>query len=488
MEQYAKKLHELYVNYEKNFIQQFDDGSYRSFIEKHLYLGVGFIKHHIEGSKTYGIREKVASKVIVFDVDEMRKDIVDEIVAILEEFGFPQNTIHVSFSGKKGYHITAFFSEPISLKLLKVIHYGVLVKLYKRIPNAQHVNIDLRPTKNYGVKIPLGIHRSTGNRCWFVKKSTLAPIEDFEYIYTIERISLDFFLNEIMERLKKENSQTKLIQDALLLSQRDEIKYKSTSKSDKDIEAILQIELLPGMRHNTLYHMCILLKLTGLSAEECKQELNNWIYSQDKNLFTTPLYKCEKDIEEIVNNVYKRCGSENNTTAEKTIINLHCSQLRFILSFKSSKMWLLLLYLLKYYHSTASCSLEWQGHALSSIQKETGLAQNTITKLLHELKELGYIHTNTYNMSDELFTNHIEQEFWYRRFGKGATEIQIDESLIIKIEKFPDMQTCYKFDNLISLEDNLKAAVEFFGLREELYLTLSRRAFEKIFGNYKRAA
>src|SRR5699024_1347835 len=68
-------------------------------------------------------------------------------------------------------------------------------KVMSEIELPKNGEVEFRPSWNQGVKLPLGVHQRTGNRCWFVDNRTLEPIESFDYIMSIEPMDS----SEIME-------------------------------------------------------------------------------------------------------------------------------------------------------------------------------------------------------------------------------------------------------------------------------------------------
>lgn len=70
LENVARRVFDLYVNYRENYIEQVADGSYLTYKANGTYLGVGYVRIHLEGNRTFGIRDEKASKVMIFDIDE----------------------------------------------------------------------------------------------------------------------------------------------------------------------------------------------------------------------------------------------------------------------------------------------------------------------------------------------------------------------------------------------------------------------------------
>lgn len=76
----------------------------------------------------------------------------------------------VEFSGSRGYHVWVFFQEPVQARYaLALLDYAV-----GQVEPIDGVTFEVFPKqtamKSFGnlVKLPLGIHKKTGNRCLFV--------------------------------------------------------------------------------------------------------------------------------------------------------------------------------------------------------------------------------------------------------------------------------------------------------------------------------
>jgi hypothetical protein len=188
-----RKLNDLYVTTRFKYLVQNDGGGWVTLDQrsskKVVPFNDGMLKTHLRGRKAYGIFSGgYFSKFLTFDVDcEDHDDIARwatyKIVAILmEAYGIFRKDIHVSFSGRKGYHVDLFFDKMVLVTDLQRLHAAVVAEV-GRLPVGK---IEFRPSWSSGVKLPLGIHQGTGNRCWYVDNESLAPIEDLDYILGIE--------------------------------------------------------------------------------------------------------------------------------------------------------------------------------------------------------------------------------------------------------------------------------------------------------------
>lgn len=191
--QLIDKFNELYIQTRSKYLVQFQDGRYITLSYKPdnnvTKFNDSMLRTHLDGGLTYGVfAGGYFSKFITFDVDcgtneGLSRWITLKLVNILiEEYHIDRKHIHVSYSGNKGYHVDLFLSKQVRVDDLRSFHRSVLIS-FGAIPEGQ---IEFRPSWTQGVKIPLGIHQKTGNRCWFVDNETLEPIESYDYLLNVE--------------------------------------------------------------------------------------------------------------------------------------------------------------------------------------------------------------------------------------------------------------------------------------------------------------
>lgn len=144
---------------------------------------------HINGRATYGLYQldkDSTVKWLCFDVDiekdsgATKEDVQLHTIALARA---ARNIVGQRFlveqSGSKGYHIWIFFSSPISA--LEASGLGRFIE--QQAPPSNGIHVEVFPkqieVRNFGnlVKIPLGIHKKTGERCLFVN-GRFEPLED----------------------------------------------------------------------------------------------------------------------------------------------------------------------------------------------------------------------------------------------------------------------------------------------------------------------
>lgn len=206
--QLVKQFNELYIQTRRKYLAQFADGRYFTLSyapsNKTVKFNDSMLHTHLKGDITYGVfAGGRVSKFITFDVDcndsAMSRWITLKLIDVLEnEANIPRKDIHVSFSGNKGYHVDIFFDKQVKVDALKEFYHNVLVKV-GTLPDGQ---VEFRPSWTQGVKIPLGVHQKTGNRCVFVDNETLEPYnyeESCEYFLRIEPLQAEVITDSTID-------------------------------------------------------------------------------------------------------------------------------------------------------------------------------------------------------------------------------------------------------------------------------------------------
>ncbi len=150
------------------------------------------VEEHVSGKKTYGIyllRSDSTVKVAVIDVDIVQKfrtsklrgeDVAlikrersylfSRIVELSQEAGLEPVA---EFSGSKGYHFWYFFKKPVDAGVVRA-RLKQITSLLQKDLTAFHLELFPKQDKVSGkglgnlVKLPLGIHRLTGKRSYFI--------------------------------------------------------------------------------------------------------------------------------------------------------------------------------------------------------------------------------------------------------------------------------------------------------------------------------
>jgi len=376
------------------------------------------IEEHLQGNKgTYGVfAGKSLTKFLCFDVDvpnmKLSKWITYKTIQAIQEIGIPNDYIHVSSSGNKGYHVEIFFMNPIrnevAYELYNIIMqqagfeqevsekyaYNCYVDRYDTNEREHVGQVEYRPRFEQGLKLPLGIHQKTKRRCWFVNRDTLKPIKSKEYILKIKQIDNEIIRDILDEQVGISSQELQQIEKAI---EYIEGKYQPLETYQKNIDTNATIEeslkLLEeglkykGTRHNSLMKLAKYFKYTGLDRAENEQALIHWMSEQDTRTYTTAWNMVLEDIQKIVLYIYE---NDINLTIQKEYIIVSIEEMRIIIQAKTKNQMLLLYSMLvhmKRYGNLKGIFYMSQ----RQMEKTTGLTEKTIRNLLPKLEEQGLL-------------------------------------------------------------------------------------------------
>jgi len=169
-------LRRYFVNRDDTYAAQNPDGSYYR-VEAPLTDDV--LLSHIKGDITVGVYqiepENNTVKWLCFDVDSKEMAEVEKLRDSIVESGFcEEDNILVEDTGGRGYHLWIFFDPPTP----------ALVAYYvgRRFEQQSKVKCEVFPKQRvveaFGnlVKLPLGVHRETGQRSRFIGVSSLDEV------------------------------------------------------------------------------------------------------------------------------------------------------------------------------------------------------------------------------------------------------------------------------------------------------------------------
>lgn len=223
------------------------------------------------------------------DIDMRSPEVVRKVIDTMADLGIPRDRIYVSDSGGKGYHVDIYFENSIYNWKAKelyelVIYFG---ELNRR-------KVEYRPTANQAIKLPLGVHQKTGNRCWFVDRDTLEQIEDFDYICKTEKIPVW----QIEQVIKSGNKRRfNILLEEVRKAEPTASAVKRTRKR-KAQENDVKIDE-PGTRHKRMIEKALQLYRAGGDYGSIHRDLTEWFLSQDPAMFKDPWEECKRDIDNI---------------------------------------------------------------------------------------------------------------------------------------------------------------------------------------------
>lgn len=245
-----------------------------------------FIEKHLQKKETYGIILGAGglTKFLTFDVDiegspEEAREVTRELYRTLTEYyGLDEKEVHISFSGKKGYHVDLFFDKAVPYYSLLPLYEEILLKM-----DETKNRIEFRPS-NQGVKLPLGINQATGNYCYFVDPVTFEPMNDsIEYLLGIEQMNYndfkEFVLDEVVFEIKEpEPTEFTLEQHQgeefeSLINQMN-LEGKSLDEIEQELVDVLTAGRLnfPNTRHRLSFLLPVFFNTQGVAQEEAEKQ------------------------------------------------------------------------------------------------------------------------------------------------------------------------------------------------------------------------
>lgn len=261
------------------------------------YFKAKVVESHLDGYYALCVfAGEKATKFISFDVDAGGKPAARKVVNTLAALGFPRDKIYVSTSGKKGYHVDMFFDPFIYNEKAKNIYDLVIWK-----SGLDPKKVEFRPTPTQAIKLPLGVHAKTGNRCWFVDRDTMEPIEDMEYILQVEHMDGQIIHDILREWNKKHWNEMY----ADMICNADMRKKNATEfepaydyrKKDEYFEGHRLTEA--GTRHDMMVRIATDIRHCGAWQKQIEKFLTGWYYRQEPTMIESSEDEVREDIHEI---------------------------------------------------------------------------------------------------------------------------------------------------------------------------------------------
>jgi len=160
------------------------------------------------------------------------------------------------------------------------------------------------------MKLPLEINLKTNNICWFCDYDKgLAPIKKYDYVLSIEPMPKQILL-DILEKeadmLITPEQQDKI--EAITDKHKPLPEYKNNIDEKFTIEQIENIITngltITGSRHNALFNIIKYYKHLGVSKDDNRDFIIQWMEQQDKTTYTTKWDAILLDIDEMIEYIY----------------------------------------------------------------------------------------------------------------------------------------------------------------------------------------
>lgn len=301
------------------------------------------LKQHIKGRKTIGIFVNKISKFLTFDIDlkvkgkeqeKYSKWILYKGIDALQEEGLGQY-LNISFSGNKGYHIDLIFDNPISVEVLK--EYGeYIIKKHGldniRVNNKLIAEVELRGCSAQGVKLPLGINKSTQKYMYYLD-------EDFKPInqknmqgFNLKILSSDTFYNlyssakDTTIEINRTEVITKKQSNTTRSSESTELNYNKS-----ELDYVVQNEMLKnqGTRNNIIYLVALWCNTNKIDKDIALEKLNRIIENTPQELFNNKTSTDWKNKESI--KIIEKVYTNNLVLIDIKQVGLNSNILEFIM-------------------------------------------------------------------------------------------------------------------------------------------------------------
>lgn len=437
-------------------------------------LNDSFVKIHLEGKGCYGVfSSSEFTKFLCFDVDvpdnKMAKWTVYKIKSVLNEIGFKPEDIHVSTSGNKGYHVDLYFNHPIKNYIAN--------KIYKKVLDMADLNdidfgeVEYRPNLlQQAVKLPLGKHHKTGNRCWYVDED-LKPITNFEHILSIKQVDVQFIYDLMDEQRLLVNEYEVIEVDSMRHQIENKVKsldiYRQNIDPEDTIEAIEKILneglTIQGSRHVSIFKIAKYFRYQGFNQDETEEMLKEWMNQQDKNTYTTKIKDCYKDIEETVRYIYEK---EISLTTKQTELIIAFDEMKEILKLRTLNQKILaycvMIHSKRYGNAKGVFYMTYKQMAESS-----SLSYRTTQTLINELEKAEIIEIIERNRKSSSSYKNLPNIY---KFNYNQTEKENEKQYIIKIDN----------DIKYSYSDTFNECMLTLFDKNELRKSLPRRQYQSI--------
>lgn len=362
---------DLYVSYRKRFVMMMEgrqpfvprkDGNY-------LPLSNRIICGHLNQKFAICVYAgPFTSKFLCFDVDNGDQETVAKIIETLDDIGFDREKIYVSTSGGKGYHVEIFFDGLMYTDKLKVIYDYVC-----DVNQLDKAKVEFRPTAGQSIKLPLSVHRKTGNVCWYLDRDTMEPIRTADYVMQIEQFAVE-----------EANVLIKQIKYIPLARPNYEVGDDPAEEISEEEHAMICGDRYPdikvsGERNKLMVQIAVHNRYRGLGRLACKEELVQWYRRQNKELIKESELAVMSDIDQMIRWAYSDKFQLVKRTNE-IVFGPEDFRILAVQPIQSRRkiMFYVLLCMKKYGHATASAQL------LSEI---FGISRTGVIKALNKLQE-----------------------------------------------------------------------------------------------------
>jgi hypothetical protein len=358
------------------------------------------LMQHVEGVQGLGVYfPKDYSIFIGIDVDSLDKEVLNRVYNAVRAYGVDDSNMLISFSGRKGYHLDIFLSEPLAKKTIK--------KFFNCVIRDAGVNTEKEKIELFGgsaaaYKLPLGYHYKTGAFCY--------PCDEWgnelptESIFSIEKLNPQVICDAVEINFVENPDSDLQIAFADLC---DDVKplesYNRTNESNlKRVEALISSGVhFKGARQKAILAVAAYCKdIKRLSVDDTIDFLLSWVAEKwSKSVIDREVFN---HIKHTALSVYKH-NFRFNVSANKIEINL--PEIREIFSVKSrnklqsAALRKLYFILLRHAKAYADCNgvffMSYYQMQLANGSKE----RTALTRQIKKLVELGKVEVISSNQN-----------------------------------------------------------------------------------------
>lgn len=409
------KLNELYVTTRRKYIMQTtdayrektgSDAKYATFDK--WALNDGTLKSHLDGSNTYGVfNANTTNKFITFDVDyaddmPAARWATMKLIDVLErDFNVRRFDMHVSISGDKGFHLDLFVDRMLPLETVQAFYRNVLIEA--DLPGNK---VEFRPLWNIGVKLPLGIHQRTGNRCWFVDTETLAPIESFDYLNDVQPMNADVIIDGAIELSVEQEAEFAEIERRTDTT----ITIVDTSKALRNAMNIIEAGRLTASntRHATTITLASFYNSQGFEKEDAIDAILEILHNTPREYFSkgsTPAH-WKKETERLVGIAFANNYTLGNADKPVTIYKSEIIAVLGVGTFRQKQVAYAMLITSKRYGAVFYLTMNTAMHMIGTKSKPT------VNTAIKKLVEVGFIEYAQKGKVDEAKSREVGHRFF----------------------------------------------------------------------------
>lgn len=227
-----------------------------------------YLMEHLQGKKTYAVYQVSKTntvKWLCLDID-YGDETADAALRLGREIYklFGSDKFLIEFSGSKGYHVWLFFDTPLPAGY--AMSLGHMLSQRIEVPAGAAIEIYPKQTSRKltgnAVKLPLGVHQKSGNRCMFQRptKSGLVEYEDqWQALEDVEPLSTKM----IMERFSEFES--------------DRPRTKTTAENAPScLIEIMDKGVQPGFKDEPAFRLACYLRSKGIPEDLATSMLREW--------------------------------------------------------------------------------------------------------------------------------------------------------------------------------------------------------------------